>query len=157
MQIQFQQVAEDYGASLYRLAYGYCLNRADAEDVVQEVFLSYLQHTPVCDSPQKLRAWLMTTTANKCKNLLRSGWRKRTLPLEDVHAPPDHRDEVIEVRSALAKLPPNLRGAVHLFYYEQLPTREIAELLNLSETAVRSRLFQARKKLRTLLGGDRDD
>ena len=58
------------------------------------------------------------------------------------------------MRSALAKLPPNLRGVVHLFYFEQMPTKQIAELLNLSETAVRSRLFQARKILKTLLGGD---
>ncbi len=154
MQLEFQQVVEAYGPALYRLAYSYCLNRSDAEYVVQEVFLSYLQRKPRCGSPEQLRAWLMTSTANKCKNLLKSGWRKRTLPLEDVHASPDHRDEVLEVRSALAKLPPNLRGVVHLYYFEQMPTKQIAELLSLSETAVRSRLFQARKQLKTLLGGD---
>ena len=154
MQIDFQQAVQTYGPALYRLAFGYCLNRSDAEDVVQEVFLTYLQREPECEGPEQLQAWLMTVTANKCKNLLKSGWRKRTLPLEDVHASPDHRDEVIEVRSAMAKLPPNLRGVVHLFYFERLSTKQIAESLNLSETAVRSRLFQARKQLKTLLGGD---
>ena len=139
---------------MYRLACTYCLNRADAEDVVQEVVLACLQNEPRCDRPEQLRAWLMTATANKCKNLLRSGWRKRTLPLEDVHASPDHRDEVIEVRAALAGLPPNLRGVVHLYYFEEMSVRQIAGLLQLSETAVRSRLFQARKKLKKLLGGD---
>ncbi len=154
MQVDFQQMVEACSPLLYRLAYSYCLNRADAEDVVQEVFLTYLQRQPECDGPEKLRAWLMTATANKCKNLLQSGWRRKTLPLEDVHASPDHRDEVLEVRSALAKLPPNLRGVVHLFYFEGMPARQIAEMLGLSETAVRSRLFQARKQLKSILGGD---
>ena len=154
MQIDFQQVVEAYTSTLYRLAYSYLLNRTDAEDAVQEVFVSLLQHPPKCDGPEQLRAWLMTATANKCKNLLRSGWRRRTLPLEDVHASPDHRDEVLEVRAAIEKLSPNLRGVVHLYYYEGRRVREIAEMLELSETAVRSRLFQARKQMKKLLGGD---
>ena len=154
MQTDFQQAVEAISPSLYRLAYSYCLNRADADDVVQEVLLSYLQHPPQCDGPAQLRAWLMTATANKCKNLLNSAWRRKTLPLEDVHASPDHSDEVLEVREAMAKLPPELRGVVHLYYFERLKTKEIAALLSLSETAVRSRLHRARKQLKTLLGGD---
>ena len=140
--------------SLYRLAYSYLLNRSDAEDVVQEVFCALLQHPPRCDGPGQLRAWLMTATANKCKNLLNSGWRRRTLPLEDVHACPDRRDEVLEVRSAMVALPPELRGVVHLFYFEGMPTREIAALLGLSDSAVRSRLHRARKQMKEILGGE---
>lgn len=154
MHIDFQQAVEANMSSLYRLAYSYLLNRSDAEDVVQEVFCACLQHPPRCDGPEQLRAWLMTATANKCKNLLNSGWRKRTLPLEDVHASPDHRDEVLEVRSAMGRLPPELRGVVHLFYFEGMPTKEIAALLGLSESAVRSRLFRARKQMKEILGGD---
>ena len=154
MQIEFQQVVEAYAPSLYRLAYSYCGNRSDAQDAVQEVFLKYLQHPPVCDGPDRLRAWLMTTTANKCKDLLRSANRRRTAPLADAPAPPDNADEVLDVRAAVLKLPPGLRGVVYLFYYEQLPTRQIAQILNLSETAVRSRLHTARKQLKDLLGGE---
>ena len=154
MEIEFQRMVEEYSPCLYRLAYSYCLNRADAEDMVQEAFLACLQHEPRCKGPEQLRAWLMTATANKCKNLLASGWRRKTQPLEDVHASPDPRDEVLEVRAALAKLPPKLRGVVHLFYFEGMPTKQIAAMLSLSETAVRSRLHQARKQLKNLLGGE---
>ena len=154
MQFDFQQIVEAYTPSLYWLAYSYCLNRADAEDVVQEVFMKYLQHQPQCAGPGQLRAWLMTATANKCKDLLNSGWRRKTLPLEDVHAHLDHLDEVLEVQAAMEKLPPGLRGAVHLYYFEGLPVKQIAQILHLSETAVHSRLHQARKQLKTLLGGD---
>ena len=154
MQIDFQQVVEDCAPSLYRLAYSYCGNRPDAQDVVQEVFLMLLQHPPVCSGPDQLRAWLMTVTANKCKDLLRSAHRRRTAPLEDTAAPPDNADEVLDVRSALEKLPQKLRGVVYLFYYEQMPTKQIAEILHLSDNTVRSRLHAARKQLRDLLGGE---
>ena len=154
MQIEFQQVVEEYASSLYRLACSYCGNRSDAQDAVQEVFLKYLQRPPVCDGPDQLRAWLMTATANKCKDLLRSAHRRRTAPLEDAPAPPENADEVLDVRAALEKLPPGLRGVVYLFYFEQLPAKQIAQILRLSETAVRSRLHTARKQLRDLLGGE---
>ena len=154
MYIDLQQAVEAYMPSMYRLAYSYLLNRSDAEDVVQEVFCALLQHPPRCDGPGQLRAWLMTATANKCKNLLNSGWRRRTLPLEDVHACPDRRDEVLEVRAAIGALPPELRGVVHLFYFEGMPTREIAALLGLSDSAVRSRLHRARKQMKEILGGE---
>ena len=72
MNIEFQQVVEDYAPGMYRLAYSYCSNRSDAEDVVQEVLIKYLQQPPRCDGPERLRAWLMTATANKCKDLARS-------------------------------------------------------------------------------------
>ena len=154
MQIDFQQVVEAYTSTLYRLAYSYCLNRADAEDVVQEVFMKYLQHPPQCAGPRQLRAWLMTATTNKCKDLLNSGWRRKTLPLEDVHAQLDHLDEVLEVQAAMAKLPPKLRGVVHLYYFEGWSVKQIAGFMHLTETAVHSRLHKARKQLAALLGGD---
>ena len=142
IQVDYERLVEDYAPAMYRLAYNYGLNRADAEDAVQQVFLKYLERPPDCAGPGQLRAWLMTATANKCKNLLSSGWRRKTLSLEDVYASPDHFDEILEVRAALAKLPPHLRGVVNLFYFEQMPVKQIAETLHLTETAVHSRLHK---------------
>ena len=97
-----------------------------------------------------------TVTANKCKDLLRSAHRRRSVPLAEAPAPPGDPDEVYEVRAALEKLAPKQRSAVYLHYYEQLPTREIARAMGLSDAAVRSRLQQARKRLKELLGGEED-
>ena len=154
MEIEFQQVVEDHFSAMYRLAYSYCANRPDAEDAVQEVLIKYLQQPPRCEGPGQLRAWLMTATANKCKDLLRSRRRRNTQPLAEacVHAGPN--DDAMDVRDAVLRLPTGQRGVVYLFYYEDMTTKQIAKTLHLSETAVRSRLFQARKTLNTLLGGD---
>lgn len=154
MNKEFQQVVDAYAASLYRLACSYCGSHADAEDVVQEVFLKYLQYAPEFPTDQQLRAWLVTVTANKCKDLLRSPWRRKQAPLSDAEAAttPDDPNDVVQ--AALLRLSPRNQAVVYLYYYEELTTKEIGEALKLSETAVRSRLFQARKHLKKLLGGD---
>ena len=154
MDIEFQKVVEDCAPGMFRLAYSFCANRADAEDAVQEVLIKYLQRPPRCDGPAQLRAWLMTATANQCRDLLRSGRRRKTQPLAQVRASEGMDDEALDVRAAILQLPQGQRGVVYLFYYEQMSTRQIAQTLHLSETAVRSRLFQARKALKKLLGGD---
>ena len=76
------------------------------------------------------------------------------LPLEDFYASPDHLDEVFEVQSALSQLPPKLRGVVHLYYFEGLSVKQICDAMELTETAVHSRLYRARRQLAKLLGGD---
>ena len=154
MQMDYQQIVKTYASMMYRLAYNYCFNRPDAEDVVQEVFLKLLEHEPKFENDRQLCAWLMTATANRCKNLLGSGWRKKTLPLEDAVIPADDPDESIEVQSALAKLSPKLHSVVHLFYYEQMRVTQIAGILDLPENTVLSRLYTARKQLKKHLGGD---
>lgn len=154
IQIDYQQVVKTYAPMMFRLAYSYCFNRSDAEDVVQEVFLKLLEHTPQFENDRQLCAWLMTVTANRCKNLLGSGWKRKTLPLEDAFISSEDPDESIEVQSALAKLSPKLYSVVHLFYYEQMSVKQIAGILDLPENTVLSRLYVARKQLKKHLGGD---
>lgn len=156
MDTTFQQTVERYGAVLYRLAFSYCGNRPDAEDAVQEAFVKYLRCTKSFDSEEHLLNWLMLVTANQCRDLLRSPWRRRrrevdTLP--ELAAPEVNTDEMLAVRQAIEALPSGYRGVVYLYYYEDYPVSRIAAALGLSETAVRSRLFRARKQLKELLGG----
>ena len=155
MDLEFQTIVERYSASLYRLAYSYCGNRQDAEDVLQEVFFKFLRQKPEYSSDQQLHAWLRTVTANRCRDLLRSPWRRRIRPLEEAANTAEPEQETYpEVAAALKELPPRDRAIVYLFYYEQLPTRDIAQTLHMTDTAVRSRLSRARERLKTLLGGD---
>ena len=154
IQTDYRKIVKNYAPAMYRLAYDYCFNRSDAEDIVHDVLMRFLEHTPQFESEKQLCAWLMTSTANRCKDLLRSGWWKKTLPLEDVFVSPNNLDEIIEVKSALAKLSPKLYSVVHLFYYEQMSVKQIASILNLSETAVLTRLYNARRQLKKYLGGD---
>ena len=158
MDLEFQTMVERYAASLYRLAFSYLCNRQDAEDVLQEVFLKFLRHRPVFSAEEQRRAWLMTVTANQCRDLLRSPWRRRMGELNEAQSLSAPEPESYpEIAAALAQLPAKDRAVVYLFYYEELPAKEIAAVLHMTDSAVRTRLSRARGKLKDLLGGDDRD
>lgn len=156
MDLEFQTIVERYSASLYRLAYSFLGSRQDAEDVLQEVFLKFLRRKPDCADEKQLRAWLRTVTANQCRDLLRSPWRRRILPLEEAANAVVEQTPDADLEAALQQLKPKERAIVYLFYYEQCTSAEIAQTLHMSDAAVRSRLTRARQTLKTLLGGDED-
>lgn len=157
MQTDCQQVAESYTAMLYRLAFSHCRNRADAEDVVQEVFLKYLNHTGTFESEAHLRAWLIRVTVNASKDLFRSPWHSRCCSLEEVAEPSVLMPEESALVWAVLHLPAKYRVIVHLYYYEDYSTAEIAQIMGISESAVSTRLLRARKKLKETLGGNWND
>ena len=136
-----------YRDDVYRLAVNYTHSPAEAEDVCQTVFLKLMEQSDL--TPGKEKAWLMQVTANECRDLLRSAWWKRTVPLEDaVQIPQSQTDETIYV---LRKLPPKYRVVLYLHYYEQYTTPEISKLLKIPTGTVSTRLKRAREQLKSML------
>ena len=136
-----------YRDDVYRLAVNYTHNPQEAEDVCQTVFLKLVEQGEL--TPGKEKAWLMQVTANECRSLLRSGWWKRTAPLDDtVPAPQTQADETIQ---AVMALPPKYRVVIYLRYYENYTTTEIAQLLKVSQSTVTTRLSRGRERLKILL------
>lgn len=151
------QSAQRYTRNMYRLAFSYCRNREDAEDVVQEVFLKLLRQKSEFPDEQKLRSWLLKVTVNACMDLMRSPWRGRCCALEEAAEPAVLMQEESELMLAVLNLPAKYRGVIHLYYYEDYSVAEIAGILNVSESAVRMRLMRARQKLKEQLGGTWSD
>lgn len=139
---------ERYGPALQRLAYVYLKNIHDAEDAVQDVFLSYLRSTAVFSAEEQRRAWLMTVTANRCRSLLRSP-RRQTEPLsEELACLPAEESDLLRAVLALEE---KYRLPIHLYYYEGYSIAEIAALLHRSAATVGSQLARGREKLRKML------
>ena len=153
MEMDCQQVVQGYTTALYRLAFSYCRNRADAEDIVQEVFLKYLRQHPDFPDEAHLPAWLLRVTANACKDLLRSPWRCRCCSLEEAAEPTVLMQDESALLAAVLGLPAKYRGVVHLYYYEDYSVGEIAAILGISQSAVRMRLLRARQALKEELRG----
>ena len=140
-----------YSADLVRLAYSFLLDIHDAQDAVQDAFLSYLKHSPTFESEEKEKAWLVKVTANRCKNVLGGFWRKRSAVLpEDYPAEGDDRELVL----ALGRLQKKYRACIHLHYYEGYSINEIASILNAKPATVGTWLSRAREELKNELGGD---
>ena len=148
------ELARAYAPAIYRLAYARTGSRADAEDIMQEVFVRLLRAGPDFADRAHARAWLLRVAANCANDWFRAPWRRREGPLTDSLPAPEHEDGGV-VEAVLA-LPAKYRTAVHLYYYEELSVAEIARILGKSKGAVKSRLFRARAMLREALKEDDD-
>lgn len=148
---ELEEVMDRYGTMVFRLAYSYTRSRSDAQDLCQEVFLRYYCRRPIFASEEHRRAWLLRVTVNRCKSLLGSWWHRRTVPLDDRIPMPE--PEALDLDEALRQLPEKDRLIIHLFYYEECSTRQIAQLTHSTEGAVRTRLTRARHRLGEILKG----
>lgn len=144
-----------YGDMVYRLALVRVRAQADAEDIVQEVFLRYLRSAPEKMDDEYEKAWLIRVTINCTKSLATSVWKSRVDPLPDDYASTPasslDTDESRAVYDAVMALPDTYRSAIHLFYYEGYRTSEIATLLDTTDGTVRSWLSRARGMLRDVI------
>ena len=148
---------ERYGDMVRRLCLVHLKNPADTEDIFQNVFLKYVLSSVVFESPEHEKAWLIRVTLNACKDLVKSFFRSRTVPLEELlDQPAPLSEEHREVLEAVLALPPKYRDAVYLHYYEGYTAAEIGKLLGKNTNTVYTLLTRAREQLRETLGGDRD-
>lgn len=150
----FTDATEKYQDMVYRIALSHLGNFQDAEDAVQEVFVKlFRQKEPPEGDP--LRYWLIRVTVNHCRDVLRSPWRKRRVPMTEVAAEKAEsvfdREEQRELFRAVMALPEKYRTVLYLFYYEELSVWETADLLKISPSAVTTRLTRARAKLKERL------
>lgn len=143
-----------YQDTVWHLALHMLGSPQDADDAAQEVFLRlYLEEKPF-EGPDHLRRWLLRVTANHCRDLLRSPWRKRRVPLDSVpEAPVFDRPEQETLYETVLALPEKYRTVLGLYYYEELSVKEIAELLGVGATTVTTRLSRGRKVLAKQLEG----
>lgn len=148
---------ERYGDMVRRLCLVHLKNPADTEDIFQNVFLKYVLSPVVFESPEHEKAWLIRVTLNACRDLVKSFFRSRTVPLEELlDQPAPLLEEHREVLEAVLALPRKYRDAVYLHYYEGYTAAEIGKLLGKNTNTVYTLLTRAREQLRETLGGDRD-
>lgn len=122
-------------------------NKTDAEDVFQDVFLTLYELQPVFNDADHIRAWLITIARNKCKNQLRSFWRRNVTCIDEVLLPAKTKqnDGII---SAVLKLPLRYRDIVYLFYFEEYKISELSVMLKVKESTVKTRLKRGRSLLK---------
>lgn len=148
------QIYNDYKDSVYRLALTYLHVQAEAEDVCHDVFIKMLEHRDSI-SPGKEKPWLLTVTANMCRNRLKFQKRHKSEELTGAIAAGEAEPSMI--LEAVMQLPPKERTVIYLYYYEGYRSEEIAKIQHISASAVRSRLERARRHLKRILEVDSDE
>ena len=147
-----------YGDMVLRIAYTYLKNRADAEDIVQDVFLRIIDKKPSFNDENHEKSWLIRATINMCKNKVNLFWNKNKCSIDDVQefAVNDKYNTDTSVFQAVMALGEKYRVVVYMYYYEGYSTPEIAKVIGKSETTIRSLLHRARNKLKDMLKEDYD-
>ncbi len=153
-----KEICQKYGDRLYAAAFNICRQCEDAEDAVQEGLIRLYRCDAEFESEEHLKAWLFKVTVNVAKSMRRSFWNRNRTSYEDymdslVFEEPSDRT----LMDAILRLPEKYRIVVHLHYYEGYKTREIAEILKLSENTVKTRLLNSRKILKKELEGWEDE
>lgn len=147
---QAEQLLDRYGQSVLRLSYAYLHNMSDAEEILQDTLVQFLKTSPVFESQDHEKAWLLRVASNLCKNRLIYDRRRRADPLSETLAQED-RPDLSFVWEAVKALPVHQREVVHLFYHEGFATAEIARIVGRKESTVRSDLRRARLRLKEIL------
>jgi len=160
-------LVDQYASSLYRVAYSVLRNPADAEDAVQEAFLRVLRHRDSLGEVRDHRVWLIRIVWNIVLDRKRRAKTRpetddvaelaRVLPstglsAEEVAAAAQHHAQVL---ACVEQLPVKEREVLMLSAFEELSSVEIATVLGITESSVRSRLFRARNLMADLLDHDR--
>ena len=149
-----QSAIDNYSDMIIRIAYQILQNAEDSEDVAQEVFIKLISH-PDFNEPEHMKAWLIRVTVNLCKDYRRKFLRRRSQPAAEEWAP--FSDEQQRVFDTLRSLPPRYREVIHLYYYEGYSSEEIARMVGVNASTVRTRLERARKQLKTILEGKKNE
>ncbi len=158
-----EELVAQYASSLYRVAYSVLRNAADAEDAVQETFLRVLRHRDTLEEVRDRRVWLIRIVWNiVLDRKRRSKTRPETddvdemarilpsagLSAEQLAAAAQHHARVL---ACVDKLPAKERQVLMLSAFDELSSVEIADVLGITESSVRSRLFRARNLMAEML------
>ena len=148
------EIYDKFSGAVYRIAFMYCKNKADAEDITQETFIKRFTADVAFPDDKSEKAWLLRVAANKCRDMFRSAryrFMRSAIPIEEAGLVYESPEESL-VFHAVMELPPKYRLVIHLFYYEGYSAAEIGRMTECSESAVQTRLYRARNMLKKSLG-----
>lgn len=141
------EVVAVYSRTVYAIALAKTATREDAEDVFQDVFLSYVRKRPVFEDERQGRVWFSRAAVYCCKMLWRTKKRHETLPMEAAEGIEFSSSGDKELLLEMRNLPKKHREVLELIYFGGLSTGEAAKVLGCSPNAVRIRLSRARTAL----------
>ena len=150
-----EQAFSRYYQMLYKISVIMLCNEQDAYDAVQETFVRYLEFKGEFQDDEHEKAWLIRVNINVCKNFLRF---HRLHPMEDYESLTlkYHTQEEAGLMDVLFGLPQMQKEVLILYYIEGYTNAEIANILQISESAAKKRLERARKELRSKYGEIKD-
>lgn len=155
---EINRAIEQYADTVMRICLVHLKNHADTEDIFQTVFLKYAMHSGDFENPEHEKAWLIRVTINACRDLLRSFFRSRSVPLHELGEIAGYDGEPHnEILDAVLKLPEKYRQVLYLHYYEDYTAPEIGKILGKKPNTIYTLLTRGRQLLKHELGGEENE
>lgn len=155
---EITRIYDLYADTVYRICSLMLRNRAEAEDAAQNVFIKLMKYGKEFESDEHIKAWLIVTAKNECRNLLKHWWHSKRCDMEDIGEPEyESANPSDTLISEILKLPDKYKLPLYLHYYEGYTTSEIAGFLKVNESTLRTRLVAARKQLKIILEVGEDE
>lgn len=164
----FAELVHRFESRIYNFCYQFFRDRDVAAETTQETFLRAFRHIKRYDNKWKFSTWLYSIARNICIDEKRKMGRGKFINLgeanpESLHADEtsqhlknpvqisDHLEDRLILEQAISQLPEKYRTAIVLFYYQELPYQDIADIMGLNLNLVKIRMFRARKMLLEIL------
>lgn len=148
MKNEVNEIVDKYAKTLYRIAYINLKSKTDAEDVVQDVFIKYMMNKKNFVDENHKKNWLIRVTLNLCFNVKKSAWKRKVIPMDVDNLIDLETEEQYRIFNDLDSLPEKYKVVVQLHYFEDLSVETISNILGISESNVKVRLFRAREMLK---------
>jgi RNA polymerase sigma-70 factor (ECF subfamily) len=158
----FEEIMDEFGENLTKLAYTYVKDWKIAEDVVQDVFIICYKQYENLESITSFKSWIYRITINKSKDVLKSSSIRRVIMnpnLFQFFRTKDLSPEMAMIKRSeeellsvcVLALPLKYREVISLHYYEELQIEEISKILKMNKNTIKTRLNRARGKLKTMM------
>ena len=136
-----------YSDMLYKICIVILCNEQDVQDAIQDTFCRYLEKKPEFRDDEHEKAWLIRVATNICRDMIRFRIRHPKVAIDEVEntlVAPEQKETLKE----LLDLPVRQKTVIYLHYVEGYQIQEIADILGITESAVKTRLLRGRKQMR---------
>ena len=147
-----------YGQDILQLVYSYVKDAVVAEDLTQEIFIKCYKALPTYNQQSNIRTWLWRIAINHCKDYRKSWYFRKVSTAEDeqewtsadnVEEEVIQQDEDRQLAVAVMELPIQYRELIYLHYFQEMKLKEISEITGVKLGTVKTRMRQAKKRLKT--------
>lgn len=155
---EIEKIINEYGDAIYRMAFIQVKRHDVADDIYQDVWMKLIRQKVYIEPEEHLKAWLLRTTINCCKDYWKSSWIQRISwkekdQGEETYEEVNNEEQSIGyITECVQRLPEKYRITIHLYYYEGYSQKEIADMLHMNENTVASRIARGRERLKRMLG-----
>lgn len=153
----FEEIYERYANKVYRKCYSFVLSRERAEDFTHDIFLKLMMKIGTYKETSKFSTWLYSITYNFCMDQIRTSKKKSETFMGDEYDVEDDTEEAesmdfqsTSLKTSMSQMPSDERALLQMKYQEDFSIKEIAETLEISESAVKMRLLRSKDKLKKI-------